>query len=184
MSLREVDPRGLVSGVSVGELNRRTSDVVRQVESGARAIVTNHGRPVAALLSVAEGIDVLLVHLAVEPRVRAGAIGSGSRGLTVELTAQAGQELAELPRSRQVMLMTAARRAAIHSGRDGSVVVSTPQDLGAAVAISARNLLLVYAVLSRRGAMERLLGPDLFERWRARDVARLSHGRAEMAARW
>jgi prevent-host-death family protein len=177
MNLREGGSGKAVSGIPIGELNRHTSDVLRQVEAGERVIVTNHGRPVAALLPIPDGIDVLLAHLAMEGLRGTNDARHRNGVLMVELTARAAEQLAALQASRQVMLRAALRQAAIHSGGEGPFVVRTPQDLAACVALADRNTLLVYAAMARWQALEALLGPDLYSAWRMRNWGRLSHGR-------
>jgi len=49
-----------VREVSIGELNRSTSAVVRSVRRGERVIVTRHGEPQAVVLSVEDLIDAIV----------------------------------------------------------------------------------------------------------------------------
>ncbi len=51
---------GAVRAVTVGELNRHTSRTVASVADGERLIVTRHGDPVAAVLSLRDAIELLV----------------------------------------------------------------------------------------------------------------------------
>jgi prevent-host-death family protein len=52
-----IDPRhGEMREVSVRELSRNTSEVLRHVKAGGRALVTKHGAPVAVLLELEEAL--------------------------------------------------------------------------------------------------------------------------------
>ncbi len=51
-------PTKIVEEVTVRELSRVTTDVLRRVKGGRRAIVTSRGTPVAVILEVEEAIGL------------------------------------------------------------------------------------------------------------------------------
>jgi prevent-host-death family protein len=167
-----------IGEVSIGGLNRRTSEVLRRVEGGERVIVTNHGRPAAVMLPIQDGLDVLLAALAMEPVV------NSTRRLSIQVSAEAANELDQLPQRRRGMLMAALRRQSVHCGRAGPVAARTPQDLAAGIALVEQGSLLVYAVMPRREAMRQLIGAQLAESWSRRNDSRLLHGRSDSFRPW
>jgi prevent-host-death family protein len=167
-----------IGDVSIGGLNRHTSDTLKRVEGGERVIVTNHGRPVAVMLPIDDGLDVLLAHLAMEPVVRS------TRRLSIRLSAKAANQLDELTQRRRGMLMAAIRRQSIYCGGEGPVAARTPQDLAAGVALVEQEVLLVYYVMPRRDATQRLIGAELADSWNRRNSGRLHHGRSESFRPW
>jgi prevent-host-death family protein len=46
--------------VPVGVLNRRTSEVLRMVDSGERVIVSRHGEPLAVILPIDRALELFV----------------------------------------------------------------------------------------------------------------------------
>jgi prevent-host-death family protein len=49
-----------IKEIPVTDLRRRAADAVRWVEGGGRAIVTRHGNPAAVIISVEEGMELVV----------------------------------------------------------------------------------------------------------------------------
>jgi prevent-host-death family protein len=68
-----------VREVTVGELDRRASEVVERVRDGEIAVVSRHGRPVAMILPIADALELRPVDASDAPTL--GALAAKFRAL-------------------------------------------------------------------------------------------------------
>lgn len=88
--------QGVVRAVTVGELNRYTSETVRSVEPGERLVVTRHREPQAVVLSVREAIELMVA-------TRLGALAVAAREAF-----EAGETFSPWPRAGPTQILVPA----------------------------------------------------------------------------
>jgi len=75
------------------------------------------------------------------------------------------------------MLRNEIVRVVASTRASGLVQVRTPMDVAACEVLEDRELVLVYAVISRRELLRTLWGPEVEQKVRDRAASRLEHGR-------
>jgi DNA-binding transcriptional regulator LsrR (DeoR family) len=75
------------------------------------------------------------------------------------------------------MLRNEIVRVVASARASGLVQVRTPMDVAACEVLEDRELVLVYAVISRRELLRTLWGPEVERKVRDRAASRLEHGR-------
>jgi prevent-host-death family protein len=168
--------------LAIGELNRSTSRVVREVADGQRIIVTRHGEPQAVILSIGDAIELLVE----------GQVGALSTEATRDFQ-EGAIEAVEPPGPHPVMLARDAAAAYARMNPRDRVelrvaVVRGLADEGRPVWLRSRRWIisvsypddetvLVCAAFAVRQLERELIGEEIWLARERRDLERRLHAR-------
>ncbi|MDQ3572807.1 MAG: type II toxin-antitoxin system prevent-host-death family antitoxin [Actinomycetota bacterium] len=181
-----------VREVSVGELNRSTSEVLRSINDGERLIVSRHGEPMGIVLSVRDAVEAMVEPDlgSLEPRLRGRCpveasalwrrVGSGRLAFSEAAERQAR---AVIPIDRVHLQKQMDRAVQVGLVREPTLVWSRTGMWVAAFSQLKPDLTLIWDLISTEDALRTLLGEEMTAQMRQRDLERLVHARGERPGR-
>ena len=174
--------------VTIAELNRAPSRVLRGVETSERLVISRYGEPVAMVSSIDHALMSLLATADEFVAIRVEAEGEMERGEAPLLTPHSRSLRAGLRADAELRSLSGRHRVSVRQALAERLAEVRMAPALLQVRVGSRFIvgcsltgeppaLLVYAVRSRAELLERLVGSRIVERQRRRRWDRILHGR-------